>query len=193
MTTPYITAVLATITSVRAEKFNEEALESLVSHLLFTFSSVRALVFQGTNLALSPARLTWSTITWLYRNGVIGITHLTSHPVVPFLLTAIGCGLVIGGCAGFAVEACTSMLLSATWGKPTQQPAITQQDDEDDASVSADLKHHPDDEPIDDDQHDYDHHDDEGDETEMMYNVLKKHLEEVSQQQELRRRQQRAV
>ena len=197
MTIPFITTVMAAITTVRAEKLNEDVLDSVVSLLLFTFSSVRTLVFQGTYIALSPARLGWKSFTWLCRNGMGAITHLTSYPLVPFLLTAIGCGLVIGGCAGFAVEACTSMLLSATWGKPTQEVLFDEQEDQeshdDDLSCSAELKNYPDDEPTDDEylkHHDRVHHDDDEDDTEAMYNMLKKHLEEASQKQELRRRQQ---
>ncbi|KAI8087022.1 uncharacterized protein B0P05DRAFT_533389 [Gilbertella persicaria] len=43
------------------------------------------------------------------------------YPVIMFCLAAMGCGLFIGGCAGFAAEACSSLLISATWGPQPKQ------------------------------------------------------------------------
>ncbi|KAG0185648.1 hypothetical protein DFQ28_009028 [Apophysomyces sp. BC1034] len=38
------------------------------------------------------------------------------YPVMMFCLAAVCCGLVIGGCAGFAAEGFSALLITATWG-----------------------------------------------------------------------------
>ncbi|CEP16378.1 hypothetical protein [Parasitella parasitica] len=38
------------------------------------------------------------------------------YPVIMFCTAAVCCGLFIGGCAGFAAEAFSSILINATWG-----------------------------------------------------------------------------
>ncbi|KAI8093301.1 uncharacterized protein BX664DRAFT_357759 [Halteromyces radiatus] len=39
------------------------------------------------------------------------------YPVLMYCGAASICGLIIGGCSGFAVEAITSAMINATWGK----------------------------------------------------------------------------
>lgn len=51
------------------------------------------------------------------------------YPVILFCFAAVCCGLFIGGCAGFAAEACSSLLISATWG-PQPSPAVTHEEEE---------------------------------------------------------------
>jgi hypothetical protein len=59
---------------------------------------------------------------FLWRQFVIKPYTLAAHvayllyPVTLFCLAAVFCGAVIGGFAGFAVEACSSLIISATWG-----------------------------------------------------------------------------
>jgi hypothetical protein len=48
------------------------------------------------------------------------------YPVLMFCVAAIGCGLFIGGCAGFAAEAFSNLLITATWGP---QPKEKQPED----------------------------------------------------------------
>lgn len=49
----------------------------------------------------------------------------TLYPITLFCLAAICCGLFIGGCAGFAAEAFSSILISATWGP---QPKVIEEE-----------------------------------------------------------------
>jgi hypothetical protein len=59
---------------------------------------------------------------FLWREVVIKPYTLAAHvahllyPVTLFCLAAVFCGAVIGGFAGFAAEACSSLIISATWG-----------------------------------------------------------------------------
>ncbi|CAO3655447.1 unnamed protein product [Mucor hiemalis] len=46
------------------------------------------------------------------------------YPVILFCFAAVCCGLFIGGCAGFAAEACSSLLISATWGPQPQAEEV---------------------------------------------------------------------
>ncbi|KAI9480770.1 MAG: hypothetical protein EXX96DRAFT_192679 [Benjaminiella poitrasii] len=48
------------------------------------------------------------------------------YPVIMFCIAAMCCGIFIGGCAGFAAEAFSSILISATWGP--QPPPSSQQE-----------------------------------------------------------------
>lgn len=50
----------------------------------------------------------------------IHVAHIF-YPVAMFCLAAVLCGLVIGGCAGFAAEAFSSLLITATWGTEKKQ------------------------------------------------------------------------
>ncbi|KAI8876202.1 hypothetical protein K501DRAFT_289016, partial [Backusella circina FSU 941] len=61
-------------------------------------------------------------LEFLWRQLVIKPYALAAHvahllyPVTMFCLAAVVCGAVIGGFAGFAAEACSSLIISATWG-----------------------------------------------------------------------------
>lgn len=75
--------------------------------------------------ACSPGRWMWHAITWILLH-IAAMLH-DIYPVLVYLLIVIGCGALIGGCAGFAVEAFSAMLLSATWG--IDKPKKESQDD----------------------------------------------------------------
>ncbi|KAI8993558.1 hypothetical protein BDB01DRAFT_832353 [Pilobolus umbonatus] len=57
------------------------------------------------------------------------------YPVLLFCLAAIVCGVVIGGFAGFAAEAMSALLISATWGthSPKKEVMVEEEESEDDA------------------------------------------------------------
>jgi hypothetical protein len=63
-------------------------------------------------------------------------THVAHvfYPVILFCIAAICCGLFIGGVAGFAAEAFSSILISATWGP---QPRKKEEEDEDEVAIVA--------------------------------------------------------
>ncbi|KAI8063793.1 hypothetical protein BC940DRAFT_306870 [Gongronella butleri] len=64
----------------------------------------------------------WTT-AWLWQRLVMApvlmAMEATSlmYPVLVYCLAAGMCGVIIGGCGGFALEAMSSALLNATWGK----------------------------------------------------------------------------
>lgn len=92
------------------------------------FKSLFFLVYKCMTTVLSP-------IMWLTNNLWAGFVakpyHLFMHvarvlyPVTLFCAAAIFCGLFIGGCAGFAAEAFSSILISATWGP---QPKVIEEE-----------------------------------------------------------------
>ncbi|KAI9254480.1 hypothetical protein BDA99DRAFT_518514 [Phascolomyces articulosus] len=205
---PIITLIAATSVVSIAAADETTIADTGLSVILFIFSSVRTLFSQGTFIAFSPVRLTYKITTWFIRKIILNITQLASYPVVSFILAAIGCGLLIGFCAGFAVEAFSSMLLSATWGKP--KPTLTTEEQEEHEPIehqdvndgqgspllmASELKSSYKDreEPLtfeqysDDDYSVYDkeQEDEELDEnTELMHEILKRHLAAVSQEQQ---------
>ncbi|KAI9010917.1 hypothetical protein CLU79DRAFT_772584 [Phycomyces nitens] len=77
------------------------------------------------------ARLCW---TGLVVKPVLLFAHIcyVLWPITLFCLVAVCCGLLIGGCAGFAAEAFSSVLISATWGTEKQKPKETIVYDSDD-------------------------------------------------------------
>ncbi|KAI7849396.1 hypothetical protein BDC45DRAFT_520675 [Circinella umbellata] len=187
-----------------------DVMDIISSILLFIFSSIRTLLSKSTYIAFSPARLTYNTIGWIMRRLILLITQLTSNPVVSFILVAIGCGLLIGGCAGFAVEAFSSMLLSATWGKQTKKISTEvndeqQEEQEDPLVLSTELNNS---DPLSykrqakfDEFSNDEYYEEENDhnineavkdeKADLMHEILKRHLEQVSQEQQqsnLRRR-----
>ena len=189
----------------------DDVMDTILSILLFTFSSIRTLLSQGTYLAFSPARLTYRFISWIMRGLILAITQLTMNPVISFILVAIGCGLLIGGCAGCAVESISSMLLSATWGKQSKELSTEvngeqqeeEEEQEDPMVLSAELNTNNNtrsykrqakfEEFSDDENNGYYEEVDNGhnnngvvndEKTDLMHEILKRHLEQVSQEQQ---------
>ncbi|KAI8377462.1 uncharacterized protein BYT42DRAFT_614146 [Radiomyces spectabilis] len=74
----------------------------------------------------------------------------TFYPVIMFCFAAVACGLIIGGFAGFAAEAFSSILIAATWGAPAakrnQLPATTS--DQDGSIYSSDRENIEEDEEV---------------------------------------------
>ncbi|KAI7877717.1 hypothetical protein K492DRAFT_171412 [Lichtheimia hyalospora FSU 10163] len=108
------------------------ALDSLISTLLFAMSTIRYMMAQCTWLALTPLRISWNISTWIISHTINIAITVATYPPVTALLMVIGCGLLIGACAGFGVELVTSMLLSATWGKEkkaSNNPVMDMEDD----------------------------------------------------------------
>lgn len=82
-----------------------------------------------THIATWPIRITWRGMAYV-PHSLINLIDRT-YPVVTFTLLAVGCGVVMGGCAGFAIEVFTSMMVSATWGdkhKTTTTTTTSSQD-----------------------------------------------------------------
>ncbi|KAJ8654492.1 hypothetical protein O0I10_009798 [Lichtheimia ornata] len=93
------------------------ALDTVISTMLFAMSTIRSIMAKCTWLALTPLRFSWNMTTWIISNTISIVVTIATYPPVTTLLMVIGCGLLIGACAGFGVELITSMVLSATWGK----------------------------------------------------------------------------
>ncbi|OAD75470.1 hypothetical protein PHYBLDRAFT_166706 [Phycomyces blakesleeanus NRRL 1555(-)] len=95
-------------------------------------------------------------VSWLVRLCWTGLVvkpaMLFAHicyvlwPITLFCLMAVLCGLVIGGCAGFAAEAFSSVLISATWGggniteKQKSKDTVLSQVSDSDIDVDADIE-----------------------------------------------------
>ncbi|KAI8359136.1 hypothetical protein BD560DRAFT_405421 [Blakeslea trispora] len=69
------------------------------------------------------------------------------YPVIMFCLAAVGCGLLIGGCAGFASEALSTLLITSTWGpqhisKKRVQPEEQEEEEEEEPIMQRRLFEH---------------------------------------------------
>ncbi|ORX58886.1 hypothetical protein DM01DRAFT_1333503, partial [Hesseltinella vesiculosa] len=98
----------------------------------------------------------WATV-WLWQRLVVLPLTLAMeatslmYPVLLYCGAAIVCGVAIGGCGGFALEAMTSTLLNMTWGKPpkgsevdpTQELADDHEDDDGNAPTARRFLHRP--------------------------------------------------
>ncbi|ORZ13173.1 hypothetical protein BCR42DRAFT_419331 [Absidia repens] len=83
---------------------------------------IMKMVFKIASLPILP--FLWMT-RWLWRHLIltpwtmaVHATHIM-YPVLIYCGAACLCGLIIGGCSGFAAEAMSSAVINATWGKPT--------------------------------------------------------------------------
>ncbi|KAG1148584.1 hypothetical protein G6F37_002521 [Rhizopus arrhizus] len=54
-----------------------------------------------------------------------------------FCLAAVFCGLFIGGCAGFAAEAVSSIMITATWGPQPKQKKEQEEVEEDESEMAS--------------------------------------------------------
>lgn len=109
------------------------ALDTVISTMLFAMSTIRSIMVQCTWLALTPLRFSWNISTWMISHTISITVTIATYPPVTTLLMVIGCGLLIGACAGFGVELITSMVLSATWGKEKKainDPVMEHDDDQ---------------------------------------------------------------
>ncbi|KAI8335866.1 hypothetical protein BC941DRAFT_429616 [Chlamydoabsidia padenii] len=71
------------------------------------------------HLVLTPLTLLVQVLNYMY-------------PVLLFCGAACLCGLIIGGCSGFAAEALSSAVINATWGKQPIDKNTNNDDDDDD-------------------------------------------------------------
>lgn len=91
---------------------------------LMAMSAATMATATTTNTFTDPEagfHLLGSTLAFIKRSAYGSVQPLIlalCHPLVTFLLLAVVCGLVIGGCAGFATEAFSAFVLSSTWGPP---------------------------------------------------------------------------
>ncbi|KAG1500398.1 hypothetical protein G6F47_001768 [Rhizopus delemar] len=58
-----------------------------------------------------------------------------------FCLAAVFCGLFIGGCAGFAAEAVSSIMITATWGPQPKQKKEQEEVEEDESEMASIDRH----------------------------------------------------
>ncbi|KAI9252572.1 hypothetical protein EDC94DRAFT_620998 [Helicostylum pulchrum] len=72
----------------------------------------------------------WSNFVTKPFQLFLHLAHIL-YPVTLFCVAAVCCGLFIGGCAGFAAEACSSLLISATWGPQPKKVSVQEDEDED--------------------------------------------------------------
>lgn len=95
------------------------------------FKIIFSFIFTFTRLFTRPIywilNFTW---TYLIRKplALFSYANSTLYPIILFCLAAAACGLFIGGCAGFASEAFSSVVITATWGP--QSKKSTKQEDE---------------------------------------------------------------
>ncbi|KAI9317260.1 hypothetical protein BX666DRAFT_1877846 [Dichotomocladium elegans] len=85
----------------------------------------------------------------------MGIAHVL-YPVVLFCFVAVLCGIVIGGCAGFAAEAVSWFTVTATWGRQVRQKLPAPAIDRYDHDISSVVSYEDHDVDDDDDTDDHD-------------------------------------
>ncbi|KAG2210611.1 hypothetical protein INT46_005287 [Mucor plumbeus] len=95
------------------------ALSTAASLSIFFFKYLIGFMIRITMYSVSP--LIWlSSACWhqFVTKPLDLFLHVVNilYPVIMFCVAAICCGIFIGGCAGFAAEAFSSILISATWG-----------------------------------------------------------------------------
>lgn len=66
---------------------------------------------------------------WLLAPPLAWVMHVlhVMYPVLMYCLAAVCCGLIMGGCAGFAAEALSSLTVAATWGRTRPVPAAVKE------------------------------------------------------------------
>ncbi|ORY98074.1 hypothetical protein BCR43DRAFT_490822 [Syncephalastrum racemosum] len=94
------------------------------SMALAFFRFLLSILWSGIVLAFSPfvwtISLLWETLIAKPFDLFLHIVRVL-YPVAMFSLAAVGCGLVIGGMAGFAAEAFSSICITATWGADAEK------------------------------------------------------------------------
>lgn len=127
-----------TVATLPVEQHQQQQLvqifTSLIGAIKLSFSFFHSFfyfIYKCTVTILSP--ILWIT-TNLWSSFITKPFQLFMHlahilyPVIVFCIAAVCCGLFIGGCAGFAAEAFSSILISATWGPPVKQ--VVQEEEE---------------------------------------------------------------
>ncbi|GAN11510.1 hypothetical protein MAM1_0643d11073 [Mucor ambiguus] len=109
------------------------ALSTAASLSIFFFKYLIGFIVKITMYMLSP--ILWLSSTCWHQfvtkplDLFLHVLHVL-YPVIMFCVAAICCGMFIGGCAGFAAEALSSILISATWG-PQATKEIEHEEDVD--------------------------------------------------------------
>jgi hypothetical protein len=134
-----ITVYLTTTTVLGAE-LNTDRLgdPSWVSWLWNQWTSLLRLIWTVSSLPLRPfiwlTQLIWRHLILTPYALLVQAIYIM-YPVLLFCGAACICGLVIGGCSGFAAEALSSALINATWGKQPREKTTEDDDDDDTAST----------------------------------------------------------
>ncbi|KAL9539866.1 hypothetical protein MBANPS3_010017 [Mucor bainieri] len=111
------------------------ALSTAASLSIFFFKYLIGFIINITMYMLSP--ILWLSSTCWHQfvtkplDLFLHVLHVL-YPVIMFCVAAICCGVFIGGCAGFAAEAFSSILISATWGP---QEATKETEHEEDVAL----------------------------------------------------------
>lgn len=105
-------------------------LNTAISLSLYFFKYLFGFIFRIVTYIISPffwiIKFCWNQFVSKPFDLLLYVLHVL-YPVLMFCLAAICCGVFIGGCAGFAAEAFSSILISATWGP---QPLRIKQEEE---------------------------------------------------------------
>lgn len=100
-------------------------LSTAASLSLYFFKYLFGFLFQIIVYIVSPfiwiIQFCWHQFITKPFDLLLYVLHML-YPVLMFCFAAICCGIFIGGCAGFAAEAFSSILITATWG-PQPKPA----------------------------------------------------------------------
>lgn len=150
---PFLIAVCLATATVLGDELNNDPLgisePSWASWVWKQWTSILRMIWTVSSLPLRPfiwlAQLVWRHLI-LTPYGLLVQAIYIMYPVLLFCGAACICGLIIGGCSGFAAEALSSALINATWGK---QPTDKTEDDDDDDDDTASTH-----------SHDYDNEDD---------------------------------
>lgn len=105
------------------------ALSTAASLSIFFFKYLIGFMIRITMYLISPLIWLFSTCWHQFVTKPLDLFLHVLHvlyPVIMFCVAAICCGIFIGGCAGFAAEAFSSILISATWG-PQPSKGIEQE------------------------------------------------------------------
>ncbi|OBZ87754.1 hypothetical protein A0J61_04194 [Choanephora cucurbitarum] len=115
------------------------ALTTAASLSTVFFRSLFSFLFSCLSYLCSPflwlLRACWSV--FLIRPlDLLFYLYSVFYPVIMFCLAAVGCGLFIGGCAGFASEALSTLLITTTWGpQPTSKQIPTEDEEEEEEPI----------------------------------------------------------
>lgn len=149
---PHIIYILGFALSVKADLLQESAatlandqqqqqqlvqiFTSLLGAIKLSFSFFHSFfyfIYKCITTLLSPilwiTTNAWSNFVTKPFQLFLHLAHIL-YPVTLFCVAAICCGLFIGGCAGFAAEACSSLLISATWGPQPKKVSVQEEEEE---------------------------------------------------------------
>lgn len=143
-----IVCLSSLITAVRSEPLIMELskteqfmtiLKSMKAAALMSFTFFKfifSITYKSSRIMLSPIvwiiSFSWNNLILKPLDLLLSINR-TLYPITMFCLAAVCCGLFIGGCAGFAAEAFSSIVITATWGPQPKQ--IKEQEEEEEEKV----------------------------------------------------------